>query len=235
MSGRLPDARVRVPVSLMRWESLTFLHWPCRPDDIAPLLPDGLVPDVVDGAAWVAVTPFLLRDLRAPGLPSPPPWSRVVEVNVRTYVRHPASGTDGLWFLTLLCSRAAVVAGLRSIGLPYRRAQGAVRDAAGLTTYAARGAAGGALRATVVPGGRVAPDRWLDSVTGRWNAYTQRAGRLWRVPVDHAAWPLHAAGVTELDTDLLTWCGLPAPSGAPHVTWSPGVDVRIGAPRLLPR
>lgn len=235
MSGRLPDAPVPLPVSLQRWESIAFLHWPCRAEDVAAHLPDGLVPDVVDGAAWVALTPFLMRDLRAPGVPALPPWSRLAEVNVRTYVRHPASGTDGLWFLRLLCSSGAVVAGLRALGLPYVRAAGAVADAAGAARYVARTRDAGRLRADVVPGGRTSPDPWLTSVTGRWNAYTRRAGRLWRVPVEHAPWPLHEAVVERLDTDLLTACGLPVPSAPPHVTWSPGVDVRLGPPVLLPR
>ena len=33
----------------------------------------------------------------------------------------------------------------------------------------------------------------------------------------------------------MSQAGLPAPDGAPHVLWTPGVDVRIGRPTLLPR
>ncbi|MBO0924561.1 DUF2071 domain-containing protein [Cellulomonas sp. zg-ZUI199] len=235
MSGRLPDAPIRVPVALMRWETLTFVHWAYPPQVVAAHLPPGLEPQVLDGAAWVGITPFVMRDPRVPGLPTPPAWSRFVEVNVRTYVRHPASGTDGLWFLRLLCTRPAVVVGLRAAGVPYRMASGRVEDGGDATRYRARGRDGGMLDPRVVPGARLAPDPWLVSVTGRWNAYGRRAGRLWRAPVAHPPWPLHAATVERLETDLPQVCGLPAPSGAPHVVWSPGVDVRAGAPRLLPR
>lgn len=235
MSGRLPDAPVHVPVAHMRWEGIAFLHWAYPPDVVAPHLPDGLVPQVLDGAAWVGLTPFVMRDVRPAGLPVPPRWTRFVEVNVRTYAHYPASGTDGLWFLTLLCDRAEVVAGLRAAGVPYRRASGTVADAGDAARYRVHGRAGGSLLLEVVPGARVAtPGPWLDAVTGRWNAYARRAGRLWRVPVQHVPWPLHEATATHLDTDLPEACGLPSPSGPPQVAWSPGVDVRVGPPRLLP-
>ncbi len=236
MGGRLPDAPVHAPVALMRWEGIAFLHWAYPPDVVASRLPDGLVPQVLDGAAWVGLTPFVMRDVRPPGLPVPSRWTRFVEVNVRTYAHYPASGTDGLWFLTLLCDRAEVVTGLRAVGVPYRRASGHVLDAGDATRYRARGRAGGRLDARVVPGARIGrPEPWLTAVTGRWNAYAHRAGRLWRVPVEHAPWPLHAATVPHLATDLLEVCGLPSPAAPPHATWSPGVDVRVGVPRPLAR
>lgn len=235
MSGRRPDQPVRCATTLQRWESLTFLHWPYAAGDVAALLPPGLVPDIVDGTAWVGVTPFLMRDVRAPGVPAVPRWSRFVEVNVRTYVRHPGSGTDGIWFLALVCPRRAVVGALRAVGLPYHRADGSADDDADAVSYRVRVRGGGALRARVVPGARMTdPDPWHVSVTGRWGAYTRRAGRLWRVPVEHAPWPLHEATAPELVTDLPQRCGLPRPAGAPRVSWSPGVDARIGLPHPLP-
>lgn len=235
MSGRRPDQSVRIATTLQRWESLAFVHWPYAPDDIAALLPPGLVPDVVDGSAWVGVTPFLMRGVRVPGVPAVPGWSEFAEVNVRTYVRHPRSGTDGLWFLALVCQRRAVVGALRAVGLPYHRGEGRARDDADAVSYRVRVAGRDVLSARVVPGERIVdPDPWLVSVTGRWGAYTRRAGRLWRVPVEHAPWPLHVASAPHLSTDLVQRCGLPRPVGVPHVSWSPGVDVRIGVPHPMP-
>lgn len=235
MSGRRPDQPVRLATTHQRWESIAFLHWAYPAADVAALLPPGLVPDTVEGAAWVGVTPFLMRDARPPGVPAAPRWSRFAEVNVRTYVRHPASGTDGLWFLALLCPRRTVVAGLRAVGLPYHRAAGAAHDGPDGVSYRLRAGGGELLRARVVPGARVLdPDPWHVSVTGRWGAYTRRAGRLWRVPVEHAPWPLHAAEAPDLATDLLERCGLPSPAGPARVSWSPGVDVRIGLPHPMP-
>ncbi|GCD21381.1 DUF2071 domain-containing protein [Cellulomonas algicola] len=76
------------------------------------------------------------------------------------------------------------------------------------------------------------PGDWTVAVTGRWNADARRGPvRLTRVPVEHEPWPLRQATVVGLRTNLLRARGLPAPSGPPHARWSPGVDVRIGAPR----
>jgi uncharacterized protein YqjF (DUF2071 family) len=49
-----------------------------------------------------------------------------------------------------------------------------------------------------------------------------------RSTVEHEPWPLHRAVVRELDANLLTAAGLPAPAGEPVVHWSPGVRTRIG-------
>jgi uncharacterized protein YqjF (DUF2071 family) len=232
VSGRTADQPVRVPATLQRWDAVAFLHWPCEPAAVQRLLPPGLQVDVLDGVAWLGLTPLVMRDVRAPGTPAPPPLAAFAEVNLRTYVRHPASGTDGLWFLTMLCARTLMVAGMRVLGLPYVRADGTVLRDADRTDYAVTGRRGGELRVTVrheAP--EVVPDAWTDAVTGRWNAYVRRAGRLWRVPVEHEPWPLHGGEAGGLRTDLPARCGLPLAPVAPVVHWSPGVDVRIGLPR----
>lgn len=78
MSGRVPDQRVRLVASRQRWEDVAFLHWRCDPRAVRALLPAGLDVDVVDGSAWLGVTPFRMRDARLPGVPREPgygaPW-----------------------------------------------------------------------------------------------------------------------------------------------------------------
>jgi uncharacterized protein YqjF (DUF2071 family) len=232
VSGRTADQRVRVPATVQRWDAVAFLHWPCDPAAVQRLLPPGLRVDVLDGAAWLGITPLVMRDVRAPGTPAPPPFAAFAEVNARTYVRHPASGTDGLWFLRMLCARTLMVAGLRALGLPYVRADGTVLRGADSTAYLLTDRQGSELGATVRHAGpELVPDAWTDALTGRWNAYVRRAGRLWRVPVEHQPWPLHAGEVGGLRTNLPARCGLAVGSDGPVVHWSPGVDVRIGLPR----
>jgi len=232
----VPPHAVRVVASRQRWSAVTFLHWAYPPDTIRRFLPRGLQVDVVDDAAWVAVTPLVMQRVRASVLPPVPGWSDFAEVNVRTYVRHPASGTTGLWFFTLLCPRAAMVGAMRVVGLPYQQVPLVATRSSGAVRYRGPHAqdGDGGLDLEVRPGGRVVdPGPWLDAVTGRWNAYVLRLGRLWRVPVAHPPWPLYRAtcdGAAGAE-GLLASVGLPAPAGAPVVTWSPGVDTRIGVPR----
>ena len=53
MSGRLPDAPVRLPVSAQRWEDLVFMHWAYRPDVVERILPAGLTVQQWEDRTWV--------------------------------------------------------------------------------------------------------------------------------------------------------------------------------------
>ena len=116
---RRPPERVRFPVMLQRWTSLTFLHWAYSPQQVRPLVPDGLELDLWEGRAWVGLTPFLLEGLRPPFTPAVPWLSRSPETNVRTYVRGP-DGRLGIWFFSLDIGRLpAAIAGRVGYSLPY--------------------------------------------------------------------------------------------------------------------
>ncbi len=217
---------MRLALSLQRWAHLTFLHWRFPADALRPWVPPGLELQRLDGSAWVGMTPFVLADLRAPGLPPVPGWSTFAETNLRTYVTD--GKRDGVLFLRVHCARRLVADGFRAgLGLPYVHVPGRVRRESGTTTFEAPGT-----RVVTVVGDAVEPDPLVGSLTGRWSAFSHHLGVLWRIPVDHQPWPLHQARTTRLTTDLFHRAGLPDPVGPPLVHWSPGVDVRIGAPRL---
>ena len=71
-------------------------------------------------------------------------------------------------------------------------------------------------------------ETWL---TARWGLHTRWGGRTWWVPIEHAAWPLHAAEVLELDDELVADAGA-VPVGPPlRALVSPGVRTVFGLPR----
>ena len=111
--------RIGFPVMYQDWCYLTFLHFRYPVEVVTKQVPAPLTVETFDGSAWVAVTPFLLRNLRPPWLP-PWPWiSHFPETNCRTYVRAP-DGTPGVWFFSLDAARAHAVLGARlTFGLPY--------------------------------------------------------------------------------------------------------------------
>lgn len=242
---------MRLPVNRQTWEHLSFLHYRYPVAEVQALVPDGLRVQQQGGTAWVGITPFLMRDVRAPGLPPPPGWGAFAELNVRTYVQGP-DGRDGLWFLGMVVPRATFVVALRSLGLPYARAAGQV-DVQGSRWHYRFGTPQGRLRsgqraARSRPTSEVPPwfqagvsvagpvgaserTQELDAITGRWAAYHQRAGVLWRTPVRHEVWPLHHGEATGELTAPLRWVGLPPPTEPPMVHASPGVHTRLGAPR----
>lgn len=71
---------------------------------------------------------------------------------------------------------------------------------------------------------------WL---TARWGAHTRKSGRTWRVPNEHAKWPLHTAEITELHDELLDAAGLRPIGNRLRALFSPGVQTHFGRPALI--
>ena len=106
-----------------RWEKLLFLHWTLSPEALQPTLPCGLTIHTYEGEAFVGLSPFFMRNVRPPLLPSLPLVSNFQELNVRTYVKD-RSGVPGIWFYSLDCNQPLTVLGARLwVGLPYYRAE----------------------------------------------------------------------------------------------------------------
>jgi uncharacterized protein len=231
VSGRSPDRQVEHPLSLQRWEDLTFLHWHVPPATIQEVLPPGLVVDTFDGQAWLGVTPFRMHARPAYG-PTVPRLSTFPEVNLRTYVRGPDGG-DGVWFFSLECPRVPVVLAMRAIGVPYVRADAEIRTGPGhdhLHYRTRRRSSGVGMHASVETGDPIEPEPLTDFLTGRWSAYLRRFGRLWRIDVDHEPWPLRSARARTAVAALLAAAGLPEVTGEPLAHFSPGVATRVGRP-----
>ncbi|WP_454041776.1 YqjF family protein [Cellulosimicrobium sp. Marseille-Q8652] len=240
MTSAAPDAAVRFPVTTQRWAALTFLHWTVDPAVVQRLLPPDLRVQTHDGATYVGLVPFRMEDVRLGALPAVPGWSTFGELNLRVYVRD-AAGGEGVWFSALWCERAAFVAATRLAGVPYHRCRAAVtgeeddvlryRFAASSRTAPVRFDARVRAHEEVDASSGLA--RWL---TARWAAYAVRAGRTWRIPVEHPPWTLRRGSVEHLSTDALDRLGLPLPPGPPlvHVAARP-VDARLGVPRPAAR
>jgi uncharacterized protein len=226
------EQRIRVPALRAGWLTQTFVHWAYPPETVQALLPDELVVDEYEGAAWVGLTPFVMADVRPGVVPaSLPGLPTFAETNLRTYVRH-RGGRDGLWFLSLEVA-CPLMLGARAIGAPYHAGALRVSRDAGTVVYeGSRWGGEASYRLVVRPGDPVRPterDVWL---TSRWRAYTRRLGRLWQTPVEHEPWPMARATVDVLDETLTAAAGLPAPQGRPVVHFSEGVrHVRLGVSR----
>jgi uncharacterized protein len=236
MAGNQPEEHGLVPMLYQDWCDVTFLHWRYDPAIIDRLLPSRLRADIVDGSAWVSLTPFEIRHHRPPGLPPLPVVSRFPETNVRTYARH-EDGRDGLWFLSLDVASLSTVVGARlALGAPYFPARMRVTVSDTITYRSERLHRGRARHQIVIrPGPQLdTPLSTQDSLlVGRWRAFTHRAGRLREVPVEHPPWRLHDATLLELDETLLAATGLPPPDAPPVVRYAAGVRVKLGLPRLV--
>ncbi|MER6007089.1 DUF2071 domain-containing protein [Nonomuraea angiospora] len=218
-----------------RWSEITFIHWRYPPACVQALVPGGLTVETFDGAAWVGLTPFLMRRVRFPGLPALPWLSTFPETNLRTYVRDPR-GRTGIWFLSLDAGRLlAALGGRGGYGLPYFWSDMSVDTRDGRTRYRCRrrrpGPAGARCDAEAERGGPLAErerDELAHFLTARYRLFTLVAGRPATAQVEHPPWPLHHSHLIGLDQDLIQAAGLPICEEPPVLHASPGVPVRVG-------
>lgn len=233
-----------------RWDLLTFLHWSYDPEVVQRLLPEGLTVETYNNRAWVGLIPFMMdvRASRGPGLP----WiSHFCETNVRTYATAP-DGSRGVWFFSLDAARLpAVITARTTYRLPYfwsamsldHSGDAPFANASPGSTYtyvcrrrwpAPRGAKS---QVKVRVGEPYAPPELSEFdhyLTARWRLYSARRAGLRYAIAQHEPWQLHRAEVLDVDDQLMTAAGLPAPEGEPIAHWSPGTEVRIGFPHRVP-
>jgi uncharacterized protein YqjF (DUF2071 family) len=116
-----PALRVRPsgwPITYQRWGTFLFLHWSLPAEALRPLIPDPLVIDTFDYAAWIGFTPFTMWGTRSTFSPPIPFLSESHELNVRTYVH--LDEVPGIWFFSLDASNTIAALGARlTFPLPY--------------------------------------------------------------------------------------------------------------------
>jgi uncharacterized protein YqjF (DUF2071 family) len=216
---------------LQRWQALTFLHWRYEPESIRALLPPQVILDTFGGAAWVALTPFLLTGLRPTVFWAVPWLSNFSETNVRTYVRGP-DGQRGVWFFTLEADRLAAVLGARALyHLPYRWADMSVRRNGERVEYTSKrkspfGAAQSKI--AVQAGAPLLAGDFDNFLTARYRLYTVHRERLFFAAIEHDPWRLQSARLLRLEQDLIVRSGVPKEVGEPVVHFSADLGVRIG-------
>ena len=95
------------------------MHWAVEPARVAPLLPDGVQPDLFDGTSYVGLVAFRMYRIGLFGLPGLPYVGSFPETNVRLYsVSH--DGRRDVVFRSLESSRLVPVVVARWIfRLPY--------------------------------------------------------------------------------------------------------------------
>lgn len=220
------------------------MHWAVEPARVQQHLPHGLTVDTHDGAAYVGLIPFDMRDVRPPGVPPVLPWvGDFPETNVRTYVVAP-NGERGVWFHSLEAARlGAVLVARGAFRLPYMWARMSITTGPRRIRYRTRrrwpGPRGARSDLAVRIGDRLAEHEVTpldDFLFARWRFLDGRSdGRVLAVPMRHEVWPLHAATIEHLDDELVAAAGYPGLTDHEPVSirFSPGVHVRGGAPSRL--
>lgn len=229
-----------LPIMYQSWQRLLFMHWPLPPQVLRPFLPPSLEIDTFQGEAWIAITPFTVKNARPVLLP-PIPWlSDFHEMNVRTYVHH--QGVPGVWFFSLDAGSALAVLGARlSYHLPYFRAQMEVTEQQeGRVSYRSRrlgeGEAPAQLEAVWEKGpvlGEAQEGSLEFFLAERYCLYPSKRGRLYRALIHHRPWRLQQATLATLRSTMFEAQKLPTPAGAPLLHYSEQQDTAIWPPKRL--
>jgi len=215
----------------MTWESLAFLHWPVPVSALRDQIPVVLEIDTFDGSAWVAITPFVMRNVRPSFTPPIPTARDFPELNVRTYVRY--KGRIGVWFFSLDASSwLAVQAARVAVGLPYRHARMQARRVSDGTVYESvrieSGVPAAEFSATYRAAGDVAmslPDSFEFWATERYSLFALRGGALLRLDIEHEPWPLQPATIEIRRNTMASAAGIPLPDMDPRVHYAGSLDV----------
>ena len=224
------------PLLRQQWSELLFLHWPVPAELLQPHLPPRLRADTHQGQAWIGIVPFEMTKVRTRYTPPVRGTHEFLELNVRTYVH--LDGVPGVWFFSLdATSPLAVWVARTFFHLPYLRAEMRLeRPGAELRQFTATRTHGGASPATFRATwklGALLPPAEPGSLefflTERYCLYASNKTqtKLYRGLVAHALWPLRAAQVLHLESDLLVGHGLPAPASKPVVHAGGPVQVEL--------
>ena len=222
-----------LPLMYQSWRKLLFMHWRLPPDQLRPHIPGRLSIDTFNGEAWIAITPFVIRNLHPVFLP-PLPWlSNFNEINVRTYVHF--DGVPGVWFFSLDADNLPAVLGARAaFRLPYHAARIKVREENDRIDYASSRTASSPrpveLEASWIKGeplGVAEPESLEFFLTERYCLYAAQGDDLYRARIFHAPWKLQTARLTALRSTMIEAQGLPIPVGDPLLHYSEGVDASV--------
>lgn len=224
-----------------RWDDLLFMHWPVTLDTLRPRVPPNLLIETFHGQAWLGIVPFQMRDVRPRLMPPAPLYSHFPELNVRTYVT--VDGKPGVFFLSLDAANPLAVAVARTgAHLAYFRADMSVHQDGDTIHYASHrthlGAPPADLEISYRPTGSpsIAPPGSLaDWLTARYCLYAaDRQGRLVRVEIDHAPWPLQHAEATISVNTMAASHRIPLPVGPPLLHFARQMSVRTWWPNSVP-
>lgn len=226
-----------VPRALLTqsWLDLAFLHWAVEPAVVAPLLPPGTRPDVINDRTYVGLIAFRMHRIGWLGLPGLPWLGSFPETNVRLYSVDD-EGRRAVVFRSLDAARLFPVLVARTgFHLPYVWSRMSFQRNGDVFDYRSTRLARAAdahSHIAIRAGTAIAEPTELEHfLTARWGMhYAVRSSTLF-LPNEHPRWPLHRAELIACDENLIAAAGLPAPIGLPDsVLYSPGVTVRFGPP-----
>jgi uncharacterized protein YqjF (DUF2071 family) len=219
----------------MWWRDVCFMHWRADAALVARALPAGVDLERYNGDAWLSVVPFQMTAVRLRGGPVFPGFSRVLELNLRTYVR--VGARRGVWFFSLdAASPLAVRAARLMTALPYFDACMSTSERDGSIAFASRrtsrSTVDGRFQARYTPTGDARPAE-PGSLSAflheRYRFFSRRGTRLLAAEVRHEPWLLQPASVEIAENSLGTIIGASLTAIPEYVAFGRALRVRATA------
>jgi uncharacterized protein YqjF (DUF2071 family) len=223
---------------MQHWTNVLFLHFAAPAEELRRHLPARIEIDTFDGQAWISCVLFRLN-LRPAGLPFVPGLSSLLELNVRTYVRH--RGQSGICFLKMYADNWLAICASRLLTplsyefaalTDHRRANGAR-----YVECKPVDSAGGALAADVMSSRDLVEARpgsldfWL---LERYRLFVvRRDGTILAADVEHPPWRAATVAAMALQHNFHEVLGLPTTELPVPAHESPGVAVRFKTFRVV--
>ncbi len=186
-----------------RWKDVLFLHYKINPQLVQPLVPYPL--DLHEGNAIISIVPFQMDKIRFPFLPSAPWFSRLWELNIRTYVE--VNGVKGVYFFTLETdSKLGTMIANSFFALPYRysKIKGKIQ-AKSYQFHHQRTPFFYSLEAKIQEIRTLTSfDEWA---TERYCLFTRRGTKDWRGTVIHKPWILQNVEIIKLKDEFSKMIG----------------------------
>jgi len=187
------------------WNDVLFLHWKVKIDDLAPLIPKGILLDTFNGESWISIVAFTMEKIRPRNLPSLKAISDFHEINTRTYVTQ--DNKSGVYFLSIEAEKqiSCIIANLLS-GLPYRNANIRRQTTGDSHQYALMNNDRDLqFNSDFTVGERIANKSDLDNwLTERYCLYLAKDQQVFRYETHHRPWELHEVKISSLNTNYKT-------------------------------
>jgi len=222
-------------IMVQNWNDLLFAHWEIPVETLRSLVPLQLELDLLNGKAYVAVTPFWINGLRPRYVPPMPVLSQFPELNVRTYVSY--KGIPGVFFFSLDAANLSAVWGARmGYGLPYKHAAMSIKPSGDKFDYSSKRLqdpkpAEFLGRYWPISAPRQREKTSLEFfLTERYCLYAIRAGKVFRAYIHHVPWPLQDADA-EIRTNIMAKAaGIDLPNVKPLLHYSKFLKVLVWWP-----
>jgi len=225
------------------WSDALFASWPVDASLLEARLPEGLVPDLHEGCAYLSIVALTESGI-CPWPPGVPIWLAQLlrlshhAVNVRTYVRPRDGGPPGIFFFSLDCSALLPTLGAKLLfNLPYRYAR-MRRGSGGQSLVSERRAierSAASFRSSWHAAELQSADRGLSTflveryrlyntpslimrVLMRGIGFESKPSRYWHGSITHAPWPLYRAELENWHSTMLEALGFEAMVIGPSVT-----------------